>query len=85
MNAVMPFILSYYDTEIVKKINLKYGVEPMEALRRFLYSETYHMLTDKALEMWEFSPVGIFDMWESEQVTGDPRSSLYLRRDGYNT
>ena len=24
---------------------------------------------------------GIFDMWEAELVTGEPRNSLYLRRD----
>lgn len=80
----MPFILSHYDTEIVKRICLKYGMEPMEALRKFLFSETYQMLVDKNLEMWYFSPIGIFDMWESEQITGDPRNSLYLRRDDYN-
>jgi hypothetical protein len=39
------------------------------------------MLCNPALEMWEFSPVGIFDMWEAEQITGNPRNSLYIRRD----
>ena len=24
---------------------------------------------------------GIFDRWEAELITGDPRNSLYLRRD----
>lgn len=59
----------------------KYGIEPLSALRRFLYSETYKMLTNVELEMWDFSPLGIFDMWEAEQITGNPRNSLYLRRD----
>ena len=81
MKTLMPFILSYYDKEIVKKICNKYGLEPMDALRRFISSRTYRMLTDERLEMWDFSPIGIFDMWESEQITGDPRSSLYIRRD----
>lgn len=72
MNEFMPFILSYYDTEIVKKICHKYGLPPMDALRRFLFSQTYQMLADEELEMWEFSPAGIFDMWESEQIAGDP-------------
>ncbi|MGN0180870.1 MAG: hypothetical protein ACI4DP_00400 [Candidatus Ornithomonoglobus sp.] len=83
MNAVMPFILSYYNTEIVQKICDKYGIKPMDALRKFLLSQTYQMLTDEKLEMWDFSPIGIFDMWENEQITGDPRNSLYLRRDEY--
>ncbi|MBQ2594243.1 MAG: hypothetical protein II567_13310 [Candidatus Riflebacteria bacterium] len=81
MNKEMPFILAYYNKEITNKINNKYGIEPLEALRLFVSSKTYKMLSDEKLEMWEFSPIGIFDMWESEQITGDPRNSLYLRRD----
>ena len=81
MNKEMPFILAYYNKEITNKINNKYGIEPLEALRMFISSKTYQMLSDEKLEMWEFSPIGIFDMWESEQITGDPRNSLYLRRD----
>ena len=53
----------------------------MRALESYLGSETYRMFNDPELEMTEFSPLGIFDMWECEQVTGDPRNSLYLRRD----
>lgn len=83
MNTLMPFILSYYNAEIIKKICCKYGMEPMDALRKFLQSETYQMLIDEKLEMWEFSPLGIFDMWENEQITGTPQNSLYLRRDEY--
>ena len=81
MKNEMPYILAYYNTEITKKINSKYGIEPLEALRMFVSSETYKMLSDEKLEMWEFSPIGIFDMWESERVTGNPRNSLYIRRD----
>ena len=83
MSNIMPFILSHYNSEIVRRICSKYGIEPMEALRRFLFSETYRMLADEKLEMWDFSPLGIFDMWENEQITGDPGTSLYLRRDEY--
>ena len=50
-------------------------------MRKFLASETYRMLRNPQLAMWDFSPVGVFDMWESEQITGDPRNSLYIRRD----
>lgn len=83
MSEMMPFILNYYNKEIVNKIRTKYGVDDMDALRMFLSSQTYQMLADEKLEMWDFSPIGIFDMWESEQVTGNPRNSLYLRRDEY--
>lgn len=75
-------ILDFYDEEVIKLIVEKYAFEPMVALRRFLTSETYKMLSNAELEMWEFAPAAIFDMWENEQITGDPRNSLYLRRDG---
>ncbi|MBR7121545.1 MAG: hypothetical protein IKC94_04810 [Lentisphaeria bacterium] len=77
----MPLLLDYYDKELVRMICNKYGYSPKEALRKFLSSETYRMLRDPRLAMWEFSPLGVFDMWESEQITGDPRNSLYIRRD----
>ena len=83
MTDLFPFILSYYNKEVTQKICIKYGLSPMEALRKFILSATYQMLSDEKLEMWDFSPIGIFDMWETEQVTGDPRNSLYLRRDEY--
>ena len=31
--------------------------------------------------LWYFSNLAIFDMWEYEQATGDPKNSLYLRGD----
>ena len=77
----MVVMLDYYDKEIVKMICNKYGYNQKEALRKFLVSETYRMLRNPKLAMWDFSPAGIFDMWESEQITGNPRNSLYIRRD----
>ena len=81
MKDEMIFILTFYNEKVSQMIVDKYGVEPLSALRRFLYSETYKMLTNVELEMWDFSTLGIFDMWEAEQITGNPRNSLYLRRD----
>ena len=52
-----------------------------DRLRLFLPSETRLMLLDDDLKMWHFSPLAVFDMWENEQATGDPRNSLYLRGD----
>ena len=40
------------------------------------------MLEDSDLAMWEFSARAIFDMWEVEQITGDPRNSVHLRSEG---
>lgn len=67
-SEIMPYILNYYDKEVVKLICEKYGLSEWEALRKFMRSETYSMLSDSSLEMWE-----------CEQITGDPRNSSYFR------
>ncbi len=77
----MTELLYYYCKLVTQMISNKYGIEFMDALRKLLSSETYCMLENPELEMWDFSPIGIFDMWEVEQVTGNPRNSLYIRRD----
>jgi hypothetical protein len=71
--------LDYYDEEVVSLLSEKYGFDAIAALRIFLDSETYAMLSDADLEMWDYPPVAIFDMWETEQITGNPRNSQYLR------
>ena len=63
-------ILDYYDEEVVKMISEKYGYDQMEALRQFLVSETYHMCEDAELEMWQFGPLAIFEMWVEFQLQG---------------
>lgn len=57
------------------------GITLMEGLRLFLSSETHAMLVDDDLKTWYFSPLALFNMWENEVITGDPRNSLYLRGD----
>ena len=47
----------------------------------FLASETHEMLVDEDLKMWYFSPLALYDVWENEVITGDPRNSLYIRGD----
>ena len=71
-------ILDYYDEEVVKMISEKYNLEQMKALREYLQSETYSMMTDSELEMWEFGASAIFEMWENEKITVNPRNSIYL-------
>ena len=79
MNRIPTCSLDYYNKSVIKRIMEKYGMEQMEAARAFLGSETHRMLEDAELAMWEFSERAIFDMWEAERVTGDPRNSVYLR------
>ena len=64
-------------------ISEKYNMVPMDALVAYLESETYSMAADPALEMADIPPIGLFDMWEVEQVTGNPRNSLYIGRDDH--
>ncbi len=73
--------MQYYDSELAGMISSQRGISEMDALQMFLDSETHRMLSDDDLKMWYFSPLAIFDMWENEEATGDPRNSLYLRGD----
>lgn len=74
-----PEILDYYDTEVVRRIMEKYAYDEKDAYSQFLNSKTYRMLADPEMGMCQFGPAGIFDIWESEKVTGSPLASAYLR------
>jgi hypothetical protein len=69
----------FFDRQVTRLIIEKYGYEDKEAIRSFLESKTYRMLIDPELEIYKMSPLIVFDMWESEQVTGDPCNSQYIR------
>jgi hypothetical protein len=83
MNKPPVRTLDFFDRHNIKKIMDKYGFDEKTAMRKFIISETYKMLADKDLEVYAMSPDIVFDMWEVEQITGNPRNSLYLRRDEY--
>ena len=76
-----PSILQVFDSEVSSLIAKNREISEMDALRLFLASETHAMLVDDALKLWHFSPLAVYDMWETEEATGDPRNSLYLRGD----
>lgn len=78
-NQTNPELLMLYNEQVIPMIVEKYDFDENEALRIFWESETYKMLLNPELEMWEFSVLAVFDMWEVEQVTGEPRDSVYLR------
>jgi hypothetical protein len=69
----------FFDRHVTKLIVDKYGLEERVALKEFLQSESYRMLLDKTLQIYVMSPIAVFDMWESEKVTGNPRNSVYIR------
>ena len=79
MNSVPVDVLDYYDEEVVRRIIEKYGYSERNAFEQFIGSQTYRMLANPAMEMWQFGPEGLFNIWESEKVTGSPKNSAYLR------
>ncbi len=79
MNKISVYSLDYYNKIVIKSIMEKYALDEMKAMQLFLNSETHKMLEDAELTMWEFSTKDIFEMWEVEQITGDPRNSKHLR------
>ena len=80
-NRTRASIMQTYDAEVSLLIAENRGISEMDGLRLFLNSETHEMLADDDLKLWHFSPMVLFDMWENEIATGDPRNSLYLRGD----
>lgn len=71
--------LDFFDRQVVFMIVEKYGMDEKIAIRKFINSETYQMLIDVETEVYKMSPRIVFDMWESENVTGNPRNSQYIR------
>lgn len=71
--------MDFYDRQVGQLIIDKYGLAEKEAVRKFMESETYQMLVDAELEVYNMSPYIVFDMWECEKITGDPRNSQYIR------
>ena len=72
-------MLDFYDRHVSRMISEKYGLDERSAIRAFLESETYRMLITPELEIYALSPIIVFDMWENEKVSGDPRQSVYIR------
>ncbi len=79
MNKPNARFMDFFDRHVVKCIIDKYHIEEREALFAFIQSETYQMLLDKETDLYTMSPLVIFDMWECEKVTGNPRNSVYIR------
>jgi hypothetical protein len=72
------YIIEKMIENIVARISEYRRIEPMEALTAFYQSETYDMLQDASLQLWELSDKGLFDVWLKETQKGNPRLSEYL-------
>ena len=73
------FTMDYYDRQTITQIIKKYNMNPMDATKKFILSKTHALLEDFDNGLLNLPDYAVFDMWEAEQVTGDPRQSLYIR------
>lgn len=73
--------MDYYGSEVVRLIIDKYGYDFSTALREFIFSKTHGMLEDEEYGLTSYGAGAIFDLWEAEKVTGDPRNSVYIREE----
>ena len=84
MTRTQNVTLDHYNRNVIPRIMEKYNMGQMAAARAFITSETHRMLEDAELAMWEYSERAVFDMWEVERVTGDPRNSAHLRSEAHD-
>ena len=79
MKKTVYFATDYYDRQVIESIIEKYNLNPMEAAKSFFMSKTHAMLEDEECGLLSMPAYAVFDMWEAERVTGDPRNSAYVR------
>lgn len=79
MKRLEPEIIDYYNNEVVSAIMQKYGWNQMDAMKAFVCSKTHEMLENAEYGMNDFGAEALFEIWECEKVTGDPKNSIYIR------
>lgn len=72
-------VIDYYNEEVIKMIADKYGYTLMSALREFVSSKTHEMLENDECGLIQYGAGAIFEIWESEKITGNPCNSIYIR------
>lgn len=81
MKRLDPEIIDYYNSEVVMLISEKYGLSQMDAFRSFVKSKTHEMLENEEFGMTEFGAEALFEIWEAEKITGNPKNSVYIREE----
>jgi hypothetical protein len=79
MKRAEPEVIDYYNGEVIMMIAEKYGLSQMDALKTFVDSKTHEMLEHVDYGMTDFGAKALFEIWECEKVTGDPRNSIYIK------
>jgi len=83
MNRVSSDMLYFFDSWLIPKISKEYNISEETAMKNFIYSETYKMLSDYSTKLFRESPLVIFDMYKAEKEKGNPRESSYIKGDSY--
>jgi hypothetical protein len=83
MTRVSSDMLYFFDSWLIPKISEEYKISEETAMKDFVYSETYKMLSDYSTKLFRESPLVIFDMYKAEKEKGDPRESSYIKGDAY--
>jgi hypothetical protein len=71
--------LYFFDRWVIPMIVDKYQLDEENALRLFIHSQTYQLLSDDTTKLFRESPLFIFDLFKAEQETGNPRNSSYIK------
>jgi hypothetical protein len=79
MKRAEPEVIDYYNGEVVMMIAEKYGLSQMDALKAFATSKTHEMLENVDCGMTDFGAKALFEIWECEKITGNPRNSIYIK------
>lgn len=79
MKKVIYFACDYYDRQVIQRIIDEHGMDPMEATRSFLMSKTHELMEDCDYGLLSLPDRAIYDMWKTEQETGNPRDSVYIQ------
>ena len=83
MKRISSDMLYFFDSWLIPKISEEYKISEETAMKNFIYSETYNMLSDYSMKLFIESPLVIFDMYKSEKEKGSPRESSYIKGDSY--
>jgi hypothetical protein len=83
MKRISSDMLYFFDSWLIPKISEEYKISEETAMKNFIYSETYNMLSDYSTKLFIESPLVIFDMYKTEKEKGNPRESSYIKGDSY--
>jgi hypothetical protein len=73
--------LFFFDRWVIPMIAGEYKIDEEKAVRWFIHSQTYQMLSDEETKLFCESPLVILDLFKNECETGDPRNSTYIKND----